>query len=67
VPPGNYQVYIALKSTLNTNPEFRGWYSEAVACGLQVDCPKELLTLEVESGETISGINPADWQERSVQ
>jgi hypothetical protein len=57
LPTGNYTAFAWL-------PDYTigGSYSQAVACGLTVDCSDHsLLTFTVASGETISGIDVCDW------
>jgi hypothetical protein len=59
VPPGWYLVYSASESTL---PGYRAYYSEAVVCGLSVECDDhEPIPIEVRPNETVSGIDPDDW------
>ena len=57
LPPGNYQVvaYI-LGGTLAAG------YSQAVPCGLSVDCTNhELIQVPVDSGQVVTGVDPGDW------
>lgn len=61
VSPGNYAAYAWL-------PDFSlgGSYSEAVACGLSVDCTDHsLVVFEVLAGELTSGIAVCDWYGQS--
>lgn len=64
VPAGTYNVYAYLQS----DPEYRAYYNEFVTCGLSVDCEShQVIDVEVEAGETVSGIDPGDWYNRSPQ
>jgi hypothetical protein len=58
VPPGRYRVYAFNPD----NPTFRGYYSEAVLCGLDVSCPvHDPIVVDVAAGEVEQSINPQDW------
>lgn len=57
LPNGPYQAYAWL-------PDFSigGSYSQAVACGLSVDCTDHsLVTFDVTAGSTTGGVNVCDW------
>ena len=57
LPPGTYHV-VAYFPQLSLG----GGYSQAVPCGLSVDCPDHsLIDVEVKPGEVTAGINPGDW------
>lgn len=64
VPPGTYYVLAYLiDEDGNADPSgYSGAYSEFVPCGLHVDCDDHsLIPVEVNPGQTITGIDPADW------
>jgi hypothetical protein len=57
LPAGYYQIVAYIQ-----NGEFAGGYTQAVPCGLSVDCPNhELLEVPVNIGQDVTGIDPADW------
>lgn len=64
VSPGTYYVLAYLiDEDGNADPSgYSGAYSEFVPCGLHVDCDDHsLIPVEVVPGQTITGIDPADW------
>ena len=63
VPVGIYRVYSYLKSV----PAERAYYSQFVRCGYNVACPShEPVTVTVEEGQTVSGIEPGDWYAKAA-
>jgi hypothetical protein len=57
VPPGQYTVV-----AYAFDADFGGGYSQAVPCGLSVDCnDHSLITVEVTAGQTTSDVDPTDW------
>jgi hypothetical protein len=57
LPAGYYQVVAYTK-----NGRLAGGYTQAVPCGLSVDCPNhELIEVPVNTGQVVTGIDPADW------
>jgi hypothetical protein len=57
VPVGSYYVvaYVA-------GGDFGGGYTQAVSCGLSVDCTDHsLIPVVVSGGEVTNGVNPQDW------
>ena len=57
--PGTYEAFAYLE-----NGEGGGSYSQAVACGLTVDCPDHsLITFDVQAGQTTPDIDLCDWYE----
>jgi hypothetical protein len=57
VPPGTYYVVSYL-----LDGSMAAGYSQAVLCGLRVDCDDHsLIPVPVAAGETVSGITPFDW------
>jgi hypothetical protein len=64
VLPGTYVVlaYVIDPETLSAPPGMGAAYSKAVLCGLEVGCDDHgLAPVTVGVGETVSGIDPADW------
>lgn len=55
VPDGSYYVY-----TIDEKGK-KGYYSEAVTCGLKAGCPDDLIAVNVKNGEMKTEINPLDW------
>ncbi len=57
LPPGNYYVVAyVIGGGLN------GGYSQAVPCGLSVECgDHSLISVSVTGGQVTQGIDPADW------
>ncbi len=56
--PGIYHVVAYDKN----NPSFSGGFTEAVACGLSVDCTDHsLINVQVKEGVISSGIEVKDW------
>jgi hypothetical protein len=59
LPPGNYHV-VAYPMTAPTS--LSGGYSQAVPCGLSVDCTDHsLIGVQVVGGQVASDVNPQDW------
>ena len=57
VDPGSYYV-VAYSKTFDT----RGSYTNAVPCGLSVDCTDHtMIDVKVETGEKVSGVDVTDW------
>jgi hypothetical protein len=55
--PGNYYLYAKLPED-----DYKAYYTEFVSCGLSVECTSHgKIKVIVESGETISNIDPVDW------
>jgi hypothetical protein len=55
-------VYVVLAYLADGPPDFAGGYSEAVRCGLSVDCTDHtLIRVTVQAGETVTGIQVRDW------
>jgi hypothetical protein len=47
-------------------PDYKAYYSEAVVCGLSVNClSNEPITLELPPGENRSKVHPHDWYART--
>lgn len=64
VPPGMYYIlaYLIDEDGTSDPSRYSGAYSEFVLCGLHVDCDDHsLISIEVNLGETVTGIDPADW------
>lgn len=60
VPVGTYHVYAFRPD--DQEGELRGLYSQAVPCGLTVECTShELIPVDVAAGEIVRAIHPADW------
>jgi len=58
VPPGKYIVF----AYLNDGGEIAGGYTNAVLCGLSVECTDHTLyVVTVGSGQQVSGVNVTDW------
>lgn len=58
VSPGSYEVYAFLPE----QPDYKAYYSEAVPCGLSVDCTSHRpIPVQVAAGETVTKIDPQDW------
>lgn len=58
VSPGMYEVYAYLPN----QPDSKAYYSEAVPCGLSVDClSHQPIPVQVAAGETVTNIDPQDW------
>jgi len=57
LPTGYYTVV-----AYTTNGRLAGGYTQAVPCGLTVNCENhELLEVPVNIGQVVTGIDPADW------
>jgi hypothetical protein len=55
-------VYVVLAYLENGPPDFAGAYTEAVRCGLTVDCrDHSLIPITVRAGETTAGVQVRDW------
>lgn len=62
VPPGEYFVLAYLLDPGVTDPDFSGAYSQFVLCGLQAGCEDHsLVPVKILPGETVTGIDLADW------
>ena len=64
VPPGTYLVVAYLMDPYEAGapPNSAGGYSQAVLCGLTVDCTDHsLVSVQVSAGETVSNVDPGDW------
>lgn len=60
VPPGHYQLVAYLAEA--DLGGLAGGYSQAVPCGLAVNCSDHsLIVFEVHSGAVTPGIDPGDW------
>ncbi|HEX8532931.1 MAG TPA: hypothetical protein VF662_02085 [Allosphingosinicella sp.] len=58
VPAGRYHVY----ATTSEMPGYKAYYTEAVLCGLSVECTSHLpVPLELRPGQVRNGIDPGDW------
>ena len=58
VAPGSYRVYAETQNM----PGYKAYYTEAVVCGLSVDClSHEPITLELRPGENRGKVHPQDW------
>lgn len=57
LPAGYYQVVAYTRGG-----KLAGGYSQAVPCGLSVDCTNhDLIEVPVNSGQTVTGVDPGDW------
>jgi len=57
LPTGYYQIVAYIQ-----NGNLAGGYTQAVPCGLGVECSNhELLDVPVNIGQVVTGIDPADW------
>lgn len=62
IPVGVYHVMAYLEDKSNTASSQAAGYTNAVPCGLKVDCTDHnLIDVEVRDGIPTSGINPGDW------
>lgn len=62
VPPGTYVVFAWLP-----DGSLGGAYTQAVPCGLSVDCTDHaLIEVPVAAGQVSSGVDVADWYEQSA-
>lgn len=60
--PGEYHVY----AILNGGSGYKAYYSEAVLCGLGVDCTNHNpIVVTVTPNDLIKDIDPADWYDTS--
>lgn len=60
VPAGQYQVVAYPIQPSNSN--LSGGYSQAVPCGLSINCTDHsLIAFEVKPGEQVQSIDPGDW------
>lgn len=61
LPAGEYRIFARADTML---PGVRAYYSEAVKCGLDVDCTDhEPITIDLRAGARVTSIHPADWAE----
>jgi hypothetical protein len=59
LPVGTYHVWAR---TDDYEAGYRAYYNEAVRCGLDVTCAdRSAINVAVKAGETITGVDPADW------
>jgi hypothetical protein len=60
LPPGTYQV---VAFVIGGGPEApSGGYSQAVPCGLSIDCTDHsLIDIQVNPGQVTTDVNPWDW------
>jgi hypothetical protein len=62
LPPGEYFILAYLLNSDGMDPDFSGAYSQFVLCGLQASCEDHsLIPVNVLPGETVTGIDLADW------
>ena len=66
VPPGDYYVFAQLRQPVGDfTSRYRAYFNEFVRCGIQVDCNEALhqqyIPVHVESGSTVTEIQPHDW------
>ena len=62
MPPGTYYVLAFLLDPDIADVDFAGAYSQFVLCGLEVGCEDHsLVPVVVPPGETVTGIDLADW------
>jgi len=58
VPPGSYHVY----AKTSDKPGYNAYYSEAVVCGLKVDClSSKPITVTLAGGAKRTDVDPHDW------
>jgi len=59
LPVGTYHVWARAD---DYEDGYRAYYNEAVRCGLDVTCNnRTAIDVAVKVGETVTGVNPADW------
>ena len=59
LPVGIYHVWAR---TDDYEAGYRAYYNEAVRCGLDVTCAdRSAIDVAVKAGETVTGVDPADW------
>ena len=62
LPAGQYYVVSYVLPTAGFPAGLAGGYTQAVPCGLSVNCTDHsLMAVNVESGKVSKGIDPADW------
>ncbi len=64
LPVGSYVVvaYLADAATAEESLNASAGYTQAVPCGLSVDCNDHaLIEVQVDAGSTVDGVNPQDW------
>lgn len=62
VEPGEYHVY----ATLQGGSGYKAYYSEAVLCGLNVNCTNHNpIVVQVAANQLLTDIDPADWYDAS--
>lgn len=60
IEPGDYHLVAYLADTPTAT--YAGGYTEAVRCGLHYECTDHsLITVEVQPGETVTGVEVRDW------
>ena len=58
--PGDYYVLAYFRE--GEPPDYYDAYSEAILCGLSVDCTDHsLITVSLSAGQYLTGIDPGDW------
>jgi hypothetical protein len=59
---GAYWVVTYPIENIGQSPSLSGGYTQAVVCGLEVNCTDHsLILVEVKDGDDTPGINPGDW------
>jgi hypothetical protein len=59
LPVGTYHVWAR---TDDYEAGYRAYYNEAVRCGLDAACnDRRAIDVAVKAGETVTGVDPADW------
>ncbi len=59
--PGTYHIYAEIVQSGDMSGE-KAYYTDFVECGLKAGCPShEKITVTVEAGEILNGIDPIDW------
>lgn len=59
---GGYWVVAYPIEDIGQSPSLAGGYTQAVVCGLDVNCTDHsLILVEVKDGDNTPGINPGDW------
>jgi len=59
LPEGTYHVY----ATLSSLPAYKQYYTQAVVCGMEVECMShELIVVKVTAGQSVNNIDPFDFE-----